>query len=338
MLGGGAIGSCLGADLTDAGHEVTIIDQWPQHVEAMKTRGLRIRLPDGDFDIAIDARHLCELAALNPEFEMVLLAVKSYDTRWMVEPIRPYLAEDGVLVGIQNSMNDDTIADIVGRERTVGCVVELSGETYTPGVVQRDTPRAGTWFAIGELDGTTTSRLNEIKAILDNVGTVDVTGNIYGAKWTKLVVNSMTMGPYSLLGIKNWDAVELPGMIEISVAIGRESIAVGRALDHRMEPVFGLSADDFAGSSDEVLVTMIKTLTRHVGRNATTAPIHDHLKGRRSEIEFINGLVAHRGREVGVPTPHNDVIVEFDRRINRGELAMDASNFALLRDAVSKIA
>ncbi len=115
VLGAGAIGSSVGADLTKAELDPVIIDQWPQHVEAMKTEGLRIGLPGEDLHIKVRAWHLCELASLVPEFDIVLLAVKSYDSRWMAELIKPYLKSSGVLVGIQNSMNDDSNASIIGR-------------------------------------------------------------------------------------------------------------------------------------------------------------------------------------------------------------------------------
>ena len=335
VLGAGAIGSSVGADLTKAGYDVTIIDQWPQHVEAMKTTGLHIVMPDEDLKIPVRAWHICELASLNPQFDIVLLTVKSYDSRWMVELIKPYLKSDGLLVGMQNSMNDDSNASIIDRERTMGCVVELSAEIFTPGVVQRNTTRSGTWFAVGELDGSFTPRLTEIESILRNVGQVQVTDNIYGTKWTKLIANSMTMGPFGLLGLKNWEAVELPGMFEISVRLGKEALAVGTALSYRIEPVFGLRESEFAGSSEEVLVTAMKTLMGHVGSRSRTAPIQDHLKGRKSEMEFINGLVARKGKEVGVPTPYNDAVAEIAGQIDKGLLQMDITNFDLLKAKVA---
>lgn len=331
VLGAGAVGSSVSADLTKAGYDITVIDQWPVQVEAMKATGLRIQMTDEDLQIPVRACHLCDLASANLEFDIVFLAVKSNDHRWLAEFIKPYLKSDGVLVGVQNGMNDDSIASIVGRSRTVGCVVELSAEIFTPGLVQRNTTRKGTWFAVGELDGIYTPRVKEIESILRNVGRVDATNNIYGAKWTKLIANTMTMGPFGLFGLKNCEATELPGMFDISMKLGKESLAVGAALGYRIEPVFGLRADEFAGSSDEVLVTAMKTLLGHVGNRSRTAPIHDHIKGRRSEMDFISGLVTRKGKELGIPTPCNDAVVEIDRQINRGLLKMDRSNFELLK-------
>jgi 2-dehydropantoate 2-reductase len=261
--------------------------------------------------------------------------VKSYDHRWLAEFIKPYLKSDGVLVGVMNGMNDDSLASIVGRNRTVGCVVELSAEIFTPGLVQRNTTHRGTWFAVGELDGFYTPRVKEIQSIMSNVGRCDVTNNIYGAKWTKLIANTMTMGPHGLLGLRNADAAELHGMADIAVKIGRESLAVGTALGYRIEPIFGLRADEFAGSHDENLATARATLMRHVGGNSRTAPIHDHIKGRKSEMEFITGVVTRKGKELGIPTPFNDAVLEIDRKINTGELKMDRSNFELLKARVA---
>jgi 2-dehydropantoate 2-reductase len=333
VLGVGAIGSSIGADLTQAGLDVTLIDQWPAHVRAMKTNGLQVQFKDSQFQVPVKALNLCAMASANLAFDLVFLAAKSNDTRWLAEFIKPYLKPDAVVVGTQNGMNDDAIASIVGRERVIGCVVELQAELFTPGQIQRNTTRKGSWFTVGEVDGSVTPRVKELASIMSKVGRCDVTNNIYGAKWTKLIANTMTMGPFSLLGLRNFEAAALPGMFDISVKLGRESFAVGTALGYRVEPIFGLRADEFAGSSDENLVTTMQTLLSHVG-GGRTAPIHDHLKGRASEIEFISGLVSRKGRELGIATPANDAVTELDRRINQGEIKMDPANYALLQARV----
>ena len=233
VLGAGAIGGSVSADLTDAGLDVTVIDQWPEHVEAMREKGLHVQMPDLDLKTPVRAHHLCELASLRTTFDIVLLIVKSYDTRWMCELIKPYLKSDGIFVGAQNSMNNEMIASIIGRERVVGCCVELSAEIFTPGFIQRNTPRKGTWFAVGELDGSLTPRAEEVRDIFAHVAVTEVTPNIEGAKWTKLIANCMTMGPFGLLGLKNAETKKLPGVIDLSVGLGKEAMAVGEALGLR---------------------------------------------------------------------------------------------------------
>ena len=179
VLGAGSIGSSVGADLTDAGLDVTIIDQWPAHVEVMKESGLDITMPDLHLKIPVTAWHLCELAEHVPAFDVVFLAVKSYDTRWLAQLIEPYLKEDGVFIGLQNGMNNEAISDVVGVERTIGSAVELSAEIFTPGIVKRDTTRTGTWFGLGELDGSLTPRLKGLSEVrnLSSSGIGVPTGN-----------------------------------------------------------------------------------------------------------------------------------------------------------------
>lgn len=335
VLGCGAIGSSVSADLTKAGFDITVIDQWPAQIEKLKADGLEITMPDTVVKTPINALHLCDLSSAKLMFDIVFMCVKSNDHRWLAEFIKPYLKPDSVFVAIQNGFNEESLASIIGKERLVGCVVELSAEIFNPGIVKRNTTHKTTWFSVGEHDGFLTPRVKEIQSILNHVGVCEITGTIQSAKWTKLIANSMTMGPFGLLGLGNTEAAHLLGMFELSVALGKESAAVGEAMGMRMEPIFGLRADEFAGTIEENIVTAMKTLLGHVSRGRT-APIHDHMKGRTSEMAFISGLVARKGKELGIDTTCNAAVAEIDRQINSGEIKMDRSNFDLLKKMVGK--
>ena len=182
-----------------------------------------------------------------------------------------------------------------------------------------------------------TAPISVHQPIMENVANISLTQNIEGAKWTKLICNTMTMGPIGLTGLKNWDARKLPGMFEMSVALGRESMAVGKALGYELEPVFGLKAEDFSEANDEMLINAMETLMSHVGKEGITAAIHDHIKGRQSEMSLVSGLVARAGEKLGIPVTCNAAVTEIDRRINEGEIPMDPSNFGLLKSMVDSI-
>ena len=113
-------------------------------------------MPDKELHTQVQAVHLCEMRTVKGQFDIVFLTAKSYDTFWMVHFIAPYLKRDGVLVSIQNSLNDEWIAPIIGYERDVASVVELSAKLFDPGRVKRNTSLAKTWFALGELHGRVT--------------------------------------------------------------------------------------------------------------------------------------------------------------------------------------
>jgi len=126
VLGAGANGASIGADLTRAGVDVTLIDQWPAHVEAMRADGLRIEMPEETLEVEVRALHLCEVAELRQPFDVVLIVIKAYDAAWAARLIAPYVQPDGLVAGVQNGMTAATIAEAVGAERTVGCVIEVS--------------------------------------------------------------------------------------------------------------------------------------------------------------------------------------------------------------------
>jgi 2-dehydropantoate 2-reductase len=333
VLGTGAIGSSVAADLVKAGHDVTLIDQWPAHVEAMQAQGLRVVMSDDDFTVPVSACHVCDLASRNDRFDLVMLAAKSYDTRWLVELIKPYLHAQGVLVGLQNGMNDDAIASIVGKQRTLGCVVELSAEVFTPGLVQRNTTRNTTWFGFGELDGSYTPRLREIEALMSCTAKVSLTPNITGAKWTKLVNSSMILSVFGMLGLQSWQATDIPEVFKICIRVGRETMAVGAALGYQLEPIFGFTAEQMLGSDDETVEKLLRAVLGHLGPNARKARgvvLQDYLKGRHTEVECLTGVVVEKGRSVNVPTPANDAVLYVNQQIRAGALKPEASNIAIV--------
>jgi len=273
---------------------------------------------------------------LTYQFDIVFLTAKSYDSCWMAEFIKPYLKSNGVLVSLQNSLNDELIAPIIGPTRDVGCVIELSAEIFEPARVKRNTTHTGTWFAPGELHGRITQRVKELAEILSCVGKTDITTNIWSAKWTKLVANTMLQAPIGVLGLREQEATEIPEVFDFCIQLGREAMEVGTALGYTVEAIYGLSAEEFMGSTDEVLKKNLLTLVLHIGSEARNSVLQDHLKGRYSEVDQLNGLVVKKGLEAGIPTPLNTAITELTKQIHNGNLKSQLSNLDLLKKMLAE--
>src|SRR5687768_10984793 len=133
ILGAGAIGSIVGGLLTKAGHDVTLVDQWPEHVEAMKQVGLRLSGSCGEHVIPVKALHLHEAQSVDEPFSAVFLAVKSYDTEWathfalgLLGRGRSRSGSHGIVVDFQNGINDERVAEVAGAQNTLGCVILIS--------------------------------------------------------------------------------------------------------------------------------------------------------------------------------------------------------------------
>ena len=329
VLGAGAIGGIIGGYLTRAGHDITLIDMWGEHVEAMRKNGLRVTAQDDDFTVPVKAIHLGEVSGVSDPFDTVFLCVKSYDTVWATHFIQPHLRPSGVVVSAQNSVNDELIAPIIGFTRAIGCVVTLGAGLNGPGRVERTSSADRPSFALGELNGMTTERVKALAGVMGAIGPCKVTGNLWGERWAKLATNCMSNPMSSLTGLGSGAIRRTAGVAEPLVKIGEEVVNVGKALGVEVEPINGIAAETYTRSGDAEVMEELKTrLAEGAAQLGDGRPsmYQDVLKGRRTEIEYLNGYVARRGKEVGVPTPVNEAITRLIHQIEAGELEPDVSN------------
>ena len=332
VLGTGANGSCISADLIKAGHDVTMIDPWFAHVEAMRADGLTIQMAHGDeIHVKPTAHHICDVCTFHDLFDVVFICFKAYDTRWAAELIKPYVAPDGLVVGAQNGLTADDIAEIVGPSRTIGCVVELASEVLEPGLVKRVTNHAGTWFGVGALDPSMEPRVPEIVELLEHTGRVSISEDVRSGKWMKLIVNSMSMCPNAMIGRNGNVSVTIPEMRALMLRCGEEALLAGQKAGYRIEPVFGLTREELEGSN-RLLEVLLEKMLKDVGPSHRNTVTQDHDKGRRSECDLMNGWVVEQAQKQGWSAPANRAIQEITRRIASGELKPDPSNIALALD------
>ncbi len=336
ILGAGANGAGIGADVTRAGHDVVLIDQWPEHVAAMRQHGIRIDMPDETLIQPVRAYNLCDVCTFREQFDIVLLVMKAYDTRWAVQLIEPYLKSDGLVAGVQNGMSTRTIADVVGAGRTMGCVIEISSTMYDPGIVRRDSPPERSWFAVGSIDPATKGREEEIASLLRCAGKVEIVDDIQSTKWMKLVSNTTTLVSTALLGLSIHEASAIPAMRELMIRSGEETLEMGKAAGLQVLPIFGLTGEDIR-TSNRLVETLLDTLLAGFTlKNTTTTVLQDWTKGRHSEVNDLNGIVVEEGRRLGRKAPVNAAIAELAMQVERGTLVPAPSNLDLLMAAVEK--
>jgi 2-dehydropantoate 2-reductase len=329
IMGAGAIGSVVGGMLTKAGHDVTLIDQWYAHVEAMKANGLRLSGTVGDHVVWVKALHLYEAQGIEEPFDAVFLAVKGYDTEWATMFAIRFLREpDGVIVDFQNGINDERVAKVAGRERTLGCVITIGAGLYEPGHAMRtDTGEIG--FKIGELDGRDTARARNLAEIVSDVAPAKVTTNLFGERWSKLTTNCMANPLAGLSGLGSMEIRSEKTPRRIAIQVGAEVIQVGRAAGHEVEPIYGIPSDRIVGAAEgKDLEAVENEMAAGAQRLAGGRPsfLQDVMRGRRTEIEELNGFVVAEGKRLGVPTPFNEAVVREVQRHGVGTLKPDPKN------------
>jgi 2-dehydropantoate 2-reductase len=336
VVGAGAVGGYVAGHLTAAGHDVVAIDPWPEHVEAMRTRGLRITgMTEAEtLTVKVNALHLTEAQSLARQkpVDVALISVKSYDTVWATRLIQQYLAPGGCVVSMQNCINEEAVASVVGWGRTLGCIVTggVGVDLYEPGRIRRGYAKRPevTSFYIGEPSGLITRRAEEIAEIMCAADTAHATDNLWGERWTKLCINGMRNGVSAATGMGGNARDAHDAVRRVCIRLGGESVRVGQKLGYTLGKIGVLDPETLARASEgeaAALATVEKQLldsTTSAWRSEYQRPsmAQDMEKGRRTEIEFMNGLIAREGERAGVPAPTHAMITRQVLRVERGEI------------------
>jgi len=344
IVGAGAVGGYTGAYMARAGENVTFVDPWPEHVEEIKRNGLRITHHQGEepFVARPKALHLTEVQQVSKEapFDIAFICMKSYDTAWAARMIRQYLAPGAYAVSLQNCMNEATIAEVFGWGKILGCIASnISVSLVEPGHVHRGGLKGGaahTVYRTGEVHGGITSRANEVLDLVSHADSAKVTDNLWGERWSKLVTNAMGNGVSACTGLSGFEMSQNETVWRFQTRLAAEAIRIGQALGYRLEEINHLPPDVVAGAGEgkpEELARYEERLRTQRRGAADQRPSmgQDIMKGRRTEIDFLNGFVVREGEKVGLAARANERLVDLVTKVERGELQPDPRHITELR-------
>jgi len=332
-VGAGAIGGYAGAHMTRAGHDVALIDAWPEHVDYMRKHGLQLSgMTEAEtLSIEVNALHITDVQRFAKErpVNVAFICVKSYDTECATQLIKPYLAPNGFVVSLQNCINEERIAGVVGWGKTVGCIASLvAAELYKAGHIKRTVPMGGEKhivYRVGEVHGRVTPRATEVAELLRSADSAKVTTNLWGERWSKLVVNSMRNGLSAATGLSGNERDLTEGPRWLSIRLGSEAVRVGQALGYQLERMLGMEPESLARAgegSKDALAEIVDSLVENAKKRSDEqrpSMAQDMAKGRRTETDFINGYIAERGAEIDVPAPTHAKVNDAVKRVERGE-------------------
>lgn len=338
FVGAGAVGGYAGSYMAQAGEDVTFIDPWPENVEALRSKGLTIsHLQDvPEFTTPVRALHLTELQSLTKEapIDIAFICMKSYDTAWAATMIKQYLAPGGYLVSLQNCINEETIAGVVGWGRVLGSIASsITVDIIAPAHVRRaagKSPPNHIVYRVGEVHGRETDRAKEIHRLLSLSDKAKVTTNLWGERWSKLVNNVIENGLSASTGLITRDVLLDDRLRHFGARLGSEAIRVGQALGYSLEEIKHMDPELIAraGEGDAAAVAQYDehrlAETKKPGGGAHRPSMgQDIQKGRRTEIEFLNGFVAGHAAKIGIDAPANVALTEVVKRVERGDIKPD---------------
>ena len=335
VIGAGAIGGTLGGHMTRGGEDVTIFDTWQEHVDKMRNDGLFMDGVQGEHRVQVDARHVSELAGATDKYDLIICAVKSYDTPWAIELMLPHLAQGGFFVSPQNSINEEQIAPLVGADRMLGCVSTISAWLMEAGHVRQtgsmsQALKGNVSFTVGELDGRETERAQTVAEIWEHAGHTIVTDNLWGERWSKLAINCMANPTAGMTGLTSHEVRANPQSRGMMLKFGAEALRVGRTLGHSIpSPMKGFSLDDIEAAAWEGNAELEATFSGPPPAVAGYPSLYqDVMKGRKTEVDYLNGLVAKKGKEIGVAAPWSEAAVTVIKGVESGEFSVGMENVA----------
>jgi 2-dehydropantoate 2-reductase len=327
IVGAGAIGGTVGAHMARGGEDVLFVDTDVAHVRAMREHGLTIRGFDETFTVPVAATTPDDLP---DRLETVLLACKAPATEEAVEGFKDRLAADGCVVSLQNGLNELQIARLVGEQRTIGAFVNFSADYLEPGLIHFG--GRGT-FQIGELDGSLSPRVQDLRQALGHWGNVQVTDNIWGFLWGKQAYGAMLFAT-ALTNDSMADAIDQHRGVIVDLAHEVLQVAAAKGV----QPLgFDGFEPEAIGSADQA--TIDASLARLIGVRRGDEKTHSGVwrdmavRKRRTEVDAHFGPIVEDAKRLGLDVPLLERMIAMIHEIEDGSRAFAGANL----DELAKI-
>ncbi len=333
IYGAGSLGTVLGAYIAKNGVDIELINRNKAHVAALNENGAVIK---GTVEMTVPVKAITP-DMMEGKYDVILLMTKQLLNKEVVTFLKPYLSDNGVIVTLQNGIPEPGVAEIVGKNHTIGCVVEWGATLSAPGEATLTSEPDSLSFHMGKMEGITDEQFNMVKKLLENMCPVHIEENLLGARWSKLLINATFSGLGTVMGGLFGDVSEGKYAKKVAVRCMKECIDVGHAAGEEFAPVQGKDiaklfyyTNPLKRKFAEILLPV--AMKKH--RLLEPSMLQDLKKGKPCEVDAINGVVCEWGRKCGVKTPINDKIVEIIKKEQNGELPLSKENINLFSDLV----
>ncbi|MCL1833214.1 MAG: 2-dehydropantoate 2-reductase [Leptospirales bacterium] len=317
IYGAGSVGTIMGAYFAKSGKEVDLISRNEDHIAALKSAGAHVT---GTVDFTIKVKAMLP-KEMKEQYDLIFLATKQLDNAKVVKELVPFLEKEGIICTIQNGLPELSVSEIIGEERTFGCAIAWGATLLKPGVCELTSDPSSITFNLGTFGSDKSGKLKEISDILSLMGAVEIENNFIGARWVKLLVNSAFSGLSSVFGTIYGEVVDNKKARLCAQRIIKECIDVAAAASIKIEPIQGkdvVKLLNYKGKIKQKISFMIIPLAIKKHRLLKPSMLQDLEKGKRCEIDAINGVVSAYGKKVNFPTPFNDKVVEIIKKIEDG--------------------
>jgi 2-dehydropantoate 2-reductase len=324
VMGCGGIGGIIASSLVERGIDTTVVTHNPSIADAIARDGFTIRAAESSR--VVRGHAVATLPDAPVEFDFVFLVTQPPQLVAAARTAAPHLRGDGAMVCFQNGLCEPYVEALVGGERVIGAIVVWGGSMAQPGVYER-TSAGG--FVLGRSDGRDDARFASLRRLLEPIGPVELTHNLPGARWSKLAINCAISSLGTIGGERLGDLMRHRFVRRLGLEVMTEAVAVARRCGVQLEKVSGtldlnwiaLTPADVSGPGSPSLLAK-HALLLAVGtkyRRLRSSMLVAIERGREPAVDFLNGEVVRRARELDIPVPVNQRIEQLIGAIWRRE-------------------
>lgn len=336
IMGAGSLGTILGAYLTKAGYDVTMVDAYKEHVDALNKNGAHI-VGLVDFVQPVKA---CVPEDMEGIYDLIIYMAKQTFNETAIPQIAAHIDESSTVCTCQNGIPEYAVAKVIGAERVVGAPVGWGATFKGPGCSALTTEEHANVFTVGSLAGPVNDRVKTVQEVLSAFCLANVTENLMGVRWTKLIMNATYSALGTCFGYTFGEVSDDNNAVKLALRIGKEIIDVCAEL--------GITLDEYEGfdfytahkrgnaATNSASIQVIRDIWK--GHESGEASMLQDLKrGKKCEVMQICGVVAEEGRKVGIPTPVTDRCIEVITRIESGELKYCSENMRFFEEFLARV-
>ena len=296
IVGPGAIGCLLASFLSKGKDEIWLLDKDEERASKINKNGISIEGISGEWNVkgkaTTDVKNIGSA-------ELVIIAVKSYDTKEAISASKPLISTDTSILTLQNGLgNIEIISEAVGQEKVIGGVTNLGATLLETGKV-RHAGKGET--IIGRIDGKIPVQMRQIREIFNACGLeTRISKDIKGILWSKLIINVGINALTALTRLRNGKLIEFEGTRKILREAVTEAVRISKR--KRIKLIY----DDPLAKVEAVCEATSENIS---------SMLQDVLRKKRTEIDFINGVIVRQGQELGIPVPANLMLVDLVKTI-----------------------
>jgi len=350
ILGAGAIGGLAGAYMAAAGHDVTLVDRWAEHIDAIKRHGITVDGVRGDLHFDVNALHPAELQG---PLEAVLIATKSQHTLEALESVLPLFGPDTFVVSYQNGFNEHAIAErltqagLGGLERVIGSIPNYGGALVDPGHLEFVHEGA---IQLGEMTGGRTPRLQALADRLSALTEVQLSDNIWGQIWAKEVYSAQVVFS-ALVNAPIRETLGVERYARVAGAVVREALEIAEANGITVEAFDFFDPANYRPRTPAETQRLLDNINHavwllkkdqkpdaHVFRKQGSGIWWDIVyRNRPSEVRSSNGKLVEYAANVGADARLNARLCEMIYEIEDGQRQLGFHNYDELEAYVTAL-